>query len=256
MKLKNKIIIAIITIVMVVFVSLVAIHILGTGETLKIKYPKGYTVITTETAYDNEDFIKALGYSTESFINHLQQSDIVSFAANKDNSSQFTLVERSTDLSEQIYDISDTSDKELKNIASALIKNGFSAIWKLNGRTYFEVTTNVENEQNKYCSVQYITIVGGKYYSLNYYGSDTGLSEEDEKVISKVMNNLEISEDGGILKSLTNADTGRVFYMILVSLVILAGVVLIVLLAASMIRDYLKKRRSEDGANMRIRRRK
>ena len=80
MKIKTKLIIAVIVAVFVGFVALVAVHIFGIDENPTIKYPKGFTVITTETAYDNEEFIEALGYSAESFCNHLGQNGIISFA--------------------------------------------------------------------------------------------------------------------------------------------------------------------------------
>ncbi len=256
MKLKNKLIIAIIVAIFIGFAALVAIHIFRIDENPTIKYPKGFTVITTDTAYDNEEFIEALGYSVESFSNHLEQNGIISFAANKDNSSQFTLSQRTTDLSTQIYDISEATDKELKSIAKALIKEGFSGTWRIDGRTFLEVTTKVQNGKNSYCSVQYITIVGGKYYSLNYYGAKPTLTDADKSVIEKTITNLKIKDEGGIAGSLVSADTGRIFYIILVALVGLTGIVFVILLSASLIRDYIKKRRSEEDGSFRIKRRK
>lgn len=256
MKIKTKLIIAVIVAVFVGFATLVAVHIFGIDESPTIKYPKDFTVITTETAYDNEEFIEALGYSVESFSNHLGQNGIISFAANKDNSSQFTLSERTTDLSTQLYDISDASDKEIESIAKSLIKEGFSGTWRIGGRTFLEVTTKVQNDENSYCSVQYITIVGGKYYSLNYYGSNPTLTEADKKVIEKTMSNLKIKDEGGIVGSLTSADTGRIFYIVLVALVGITGIVFVILLSASLVRDYIKKRRSEEDGLLRIKRRK
>lgn len=256
MKLKNKIIIAVIAVIFITFATLSAVHIFGTDETVSIKYPKGFEVITAENAYDNEEFIEAIGYSTESFANHLQQNNIVSFAANKDNSSQFTLIERETDLSAQLYDISEASDKEVNNIATALVKDGFSGIWRVGGRTFIEVTKSVSDQDYEYCSAQYITIVGGKYYSLNYYGSNKNLGENDEKLIKKAIENLEIKDDGGVFGTITSADTGRAIYMVLVALVIIVGAIFIVLLVSSMLRDYLKKRRSEENDSIRIKRRK
>lgn len=257
MKLKNKLIIVVIVAAIIGFVTLCAVHIFGSDEDVSVKYPKGFTVIkSADDLEENEEFIEAIGYSTESFANHLQQNNIVSFAANKDNSSQFTLVERETDLSGQLYDISEATDKEVKNIASALVKSGFSGIWRVGGRTFLEVTTNVDDGDNSYCSAQYITIVGGKYYSLNYYGSDKTLTGTDKKLITKTIKNLEIKDEDGIFGTVTSADAGRIFYMVFVALVIVVGVVFVVLLSSSIIRDYLKKRRSEDGGSIRIKRRR
>lgn len=257
MKLKNKIIGAVIVVVIITFATLSAVHIFGTDETVNVKYPKGFTVITTaDDVSDNEEFVEAMGYSTDSFWNHLKQKNVVSFAANKDNSSQFALIERETDLSKQLYDISETTDKEVKNIATALVKSGFSGIWRVGGRTFLEVTTSVEEGGNSFCSVQYITIVGGKYYSLNYYGSQKTLTENDKKLISKTIESIEIKDDDGVFGTLTSADTGRILYMILVALVIVVGAVFIVLLISSIMRDYLKKRRSGESDSIRIKRRK
>lgn len=257
MKLKNKIIIAVITVAIIAFATLSAVHIFGTDETVSVKYPKGFTVIrTADDVSENEELVEAMGYSTDSFWNHLKQKNIVSFAVNKDNSSQFALIERETDLSKQLYDISETTDKEVENIATALVKSGFSGIWRVGDRTFLEVTTSVEEGENSFCSAQYITIVGGKYYSLNYYGSQKTLTENDKKLITKTIESIEIKDDGGVVGRITSADTGRVLYMILVALVIIVGVVFIVLLISSIMRDYLKKRRSGESDSIRIKRRK
>ena len=257
MKLKNKIIIALIAALFVAFATLSAVHIFGTGEGASVKYPKGFTVIeTADDALENEEFIEAMGYSTDSFLSHKAESNIVSFAANKDNSSQFMLIVRSTDFSEQIYDISESSDKEINNIAAVLVKSGYSGIWRVDGRTFLEVTTTVEEGEKSFCSAQYITIVGGKYYSLNYYGSSKTLTEKDKELITKTLQSIEIKEEGGVFGKITSADTGRIFYMILVALIIIVGAVCIVLLVSSIFRDYLKKRRSEENDSIRIKRRK
>ena len=130
MKLKNKIIIVLIAALFVAFATLSAVHIFGTGEGASVKYPKGFTVIeTADDALENEEFIEAMGYSTDSFLSHKAESNIVSFAANKDNSSQFMLIERSTDFSEQIYDISESSDKDINNIAAVLVKSGWESLY-------------------------------------------------------------------------------------------------------------------------------
>lgn len=254
MKLKNKIIIIAVAVLLAVFAVVVAIQIFG-NKGVEVKYPKGFIEITAENINDNGEFIKALGYTEESFLNHLNNNGIISFAANKDNSSQFTLSCRTTDLSAELKDISQASDNELESISNALLKGGHSAIWRLGGRTYLEVTATVKGEQS-YTSRQYITVVGGKYYSLNYYGSASEITTADEKLIESTLETLSIPNESSFKEDLSNVDSVRIFYMILTAAVGVAGVVVIVLLSGSLIRDYLKKRRSNEGDSLQIKRRK
>lgn len=253
---KKKLIPAIILAVVLVFGGLLIIYFASTSasDTATIKYPKGYTVINSDNAEDNEEYIEKLGYTVSSFQHYLEQKNVISFAANKNNSGQYHLVSYATEFTKDVDNISVASDKELEKIANVLIKQGYDYIYRYDGTAFYVIET-AGTEENGYGAIQYVTIKNGKYYSLNYYGSTPELSKAERTAAENTLKTLKLPEKGGILSAAGSAGVKRTVYLIILTLVVLGGMVCIVLYTVSIVKD-IRKNKNENTEEQFIKRRK
>ena len=256
MKSKNKLLIVTVATLLVVIVAMLSLYVAKIGKDLSVQYPEGYTVLTEENAAQNEALIEKLGYGVTSFQKYLRQKGIVSLAVNEDNSRQFRLIEQTTDLTTELKDLEGVSDRELNAVAEKLLPNGYAYLVRRAGVPYFEVHTKVKNGNESYCTVQFITIKNGKYYSLNYYGSQKSLSDAERTFAISVLNTLKIPESGGLSAVITRGGTMRAVYLVILSVAVLLGVVIAVVLSVSLIRDIKKRRADDASGTFKIKRRR
>ncbi len=258
MKLKAKIIIVVSVLVVMILVSVAAVFLLSGGDEIEITFPKDYVVITEDNISDNSEYIELLGYTEESFGNFLKNKNIKCFASDKSNSMQFSLSSYETELSEQIGTLSSREDENLKKLIEELKLSEFqgSIIETEDGDKFYELVYGA-TEDAPYISLQYVTVKNENYYILNYYGSESKLSDEEYKTIRETLNSLKIKEDKDFLTSLREAGTTSIFYIVFSSAAIIAGFVVIVLLIISIVRDIrINRRRDDSDSNFKIRRKR
>jgi len=253
MKAKSRILILTLVAVILVLSILLAFFLKKSGGETKVNFPEEYTVIEEDTVYRNSDFIELLGYSEESFAKHLRDKNILYFAADPQNKHQYTFSAYSTELSEQIYSVKNETDSNLQKISSTLLPKGFDRVVKSGGNVYFERISNIEGE-NEYVTLQYITFENGLYYTLNYYGFSLELSDEDYTTVRQVLSSIRIPDNSSFSDTLKNLDGMRIAYIIFVGIVLILGVVVVVLLSVSLIRDIRNRR--ERGEDFKIKRRR
>ncbi len=257
MKLKGKIIPVLIFAAALLFAGILILYSTKTApSTVSVKYPDGYTVITADNAESNEEYIEKLGYGVASFKKYLEKKYIVSFAGNKDNSSQFRLISRKTEFTAQLGDISGATDSELKTVASELLPNGYDYIYRIGNLVFFEIDTVVKSEEGGYNSIQFITVKNGSYYSLVFYGSDLEITDNQRALAEDTLKTMKIPESGGVMGADKGNGIKRIVYLTIITLVIVAGVVLIVLHTISLIRDIRGRKKRSDYADFVIKRRK
>ena len=256
MKIKGKIIPALILAAVLCFVGILILYSTKNTDEVTVTYPEGYTVITPETVDSNEEYIERLGFGANSFRKYLQGKYIVSFAGNENNSRQFRLVVRETEFTKQLLSIAGATDEELKVIGRELLPQGFDYIYRIGGNVYYEIDEVVEGEQGNYCTVQFITVKNGKYYALIYNGSKGKLTDEERELAEATLKTLKIPDEGGVLSAASSVGTKRVVYLILVSLVIIAGLGCIVLNAYVLIRDIRNRKNRDDYSDIVIKRRR
>ncbi len=257
MKLKGKIIPALLLSVVLLFVGILILYTAKkSGTEVSVKYPEGYTVITKENAHSQEEYIEKLGYGTSSFIKYLENKNIVSFAGNEDNSRQLRLITKSTEFTRQLGSIAGASDKELQLIAEQLLPNGYSYIYRLGGNVYYEIDRTVTEGDVSYCTIQFITVKNGKYYALIYYGSSKEISDAEKELAESTLKTLKIPEEGGVMAVASSGGVKRIVYIVIVSIVIFAGVILIILHGVSLIRDINNRKKRSDYSDLVIKRRK
>ncbi len=253
---KKKLIPALILAAVLLFACVLVIYSARKQENgISIDYPKGYTVITADNAEDHEEYVENLGYGVSSFKKYLTAKNIISFAGNEDNSGQFRLISYSTEFTKQIRDISNATDKELEIIAKQLLPNGYGYIYRYSGSVYYGINRMVTDENISYGTIQFLTVKNGRYYSLNYYGYGA-ISDTEIKQAEKVLKSLKIPGEDGILEVAGSSNTKRMVYIVIISLVIIAGTICIVLYAISLVRDIRKNKRQSADVDMVIKRRK
>lgn len=241
--------------ILILGIFITALYIKNTNKP-KVTFPENYTVITSDNISYNSDFIELLGYSEESFGKYLRQNNIVSFAANENNGRQFLFSVYETDLSKQLGDISGKTDSELEVIGNAIFGKTDARIIRSDAEAFFEITTAVTDEDLEYCTVQYVTIRNGKYYTLNYHGSEPQLSDSEYNEIRSVLGTLTIPREKGFAASVKTGGATQIFYSVFIGVLTLVGAVLIVLLSVSLIRDLRRNRNGRSKENFKIKRRK
>ncbi len=255
MKLKAKIIIIISIFAVIVFGAIAAIFLSQKKDEISITFPENYVVISEDTVSDNVEFIENLGYSNDSFIAFLHEGNVCYFAADESNSMQFTLSAYSTDLSEEIGNLSEFSETSFATLAQKLGLKGYTGVTVKNKEkeSFYELF-HPSSEREEYVSLQYVTIKNGKYYVLNYYGSQKELGDEEYKTVRNVLDSLQIEDNKGLISSIKEGDALAYFYAILAFLVSVLGVVVIVLLSISIIKDIKKARTQGDSDSFKIKR--
>lgn len=256
MNIKGKIIPALILAAVLCFVGILILYSTKNTAEISITYPDGYTVITPETVGSNEEYIERLGFGANSFRKYLQSKYIVSFAGNENNSRQFRLVVRETEFTKQLLGIAGATDKELEVIGRELLPNGYDYIYRLGGNVFYEIDEIAENEDGKYCTLQFITVKNGKYYALIYNGSKATMTDEERELAEATLKTLKIPDEGGVMAAASSVSTKRVVYLIMVSLVIVAGLGCIALNAYVLIKDIRNRKNRDDYSDLVIKRRR
>lgn len=256
MKSKNKALIVTVAALLVIIIAMFSFYMIKSGRSLSVSYPEDYTVLTEENAAQNEELIEKLGYGVSSFQKYLRQKGIVSLAVNKDNSRQFRLIEQTTDLTSELKNLEGVSDAELEAVAEKLLPSGYAYLLRRSGVPYFEVHTEISAAKESYCTVQFITIKNGRYYSLNYYGSSAKLSDEERTLALSVLNTLKIPDSGGFSTVITRGGTMRAVYLAILGAAVLLGIIIAVWLSTSLIRDFKKRRSDEAVGSFKIKRRR
>ncbi len=257
MKLKGKIIPALILAAVLCFVGILILYSTKTsGTEVSIQYPEGYTVITADNVESHEEYIEKLGFGTNSFAKYLESKHIVSFAGNENNSRQLRLVVKATEFTEQLGSIAGATDKELEVIAKELLPDGYSYIYRLGGNVYYELDRLVQDENGRHYAIQFITVKNGKYYALIYSGSSETISNEERELAESTLKTLKIPDEGGVMAAASSGGVKRIVYIVIVSLVIFAGVVCIILHGVALIRDIRNRKKRSDYSDLVIKRRK
>lgn len=256
MKIKGKIIPALILAAVLGFAGILILYSTKNAPTdASISYPDGYTVITADDADNHEEFIELLGFGVNSFKKYLNDKHIVSFAANQNNSRQFRLVVRETDFTKQLVSIAGATNEDLAVIAKELLPGGYSYVYRVGGNVYYEIDSVAEGDNGEYCTLQFITVRNGKYYALIYNGSRANITTEERRLVEDTVNTLKIPDEGGVVAAASSVGVKRIFYLVIVSLVIIAGVVCIILNTYSLVKDIRNRKKRDDYSDIVIKRR-
>ena len=112
-----------------------------------------------------------------------------------------------------------------------------------NGMVLLEIRLNGMDSGGKFCSIQYITVCNGNFYSLNFTFAGS-VNEQRVELAWNTLSTFRIKSD--LNKSAW--DAGSIFIIVLLSLAIIGAAVLAVVIVFSIVKD-IKKRRADPDEN-------
>ena len=255
MKTKTKITLICVVAVVLLFAGLTIARFMNKNSEFSVEYPSDYLVLNKDNAAAYADYVDELGFEVDSFCAYLEKKNIISFAANKNNSRQFRITENETELSKEVVTLKNANDVELKHIAKLLFDGNCDSIEYFGSQPFYSLLTGVVDKNGDYVTQQYITISNAKYYSVVFYGSSKKLTAEDKKDISEVMLSLRLPNDA-VKKEETNSDIDKsaTVMIIVTAIAILLSAAAVLFIAYSIIRDIKKKKSSTDNNITKIKR--
>lgn len=217
-----------------------------TIEEYALTVPLGeeYAVLTADNLSANAEVIEGLGHSLTSMRQYMNDNSLVLFAKNEDNSRQLQVFCKETEFSARVGDMFHLSDKDALSLVNRFVKVKTVSDLTLvvTGDTkYYEIVSSGTDSGGTYKNIQYVTVRGGKLYTLSFYDSK-GTSDFTQHV-SDVMAGVAITgERIGVVKGAENATE-----IIIISLLILLALAVVAFTVYSLIRDLAHKNESSDG---------
>ncbi len=219
---------------------------------LKLTLPEDFTEINADNAKDNIDIIKSFGYEEKSFKNYLETEGILIFAT-APNDIQLNVKSWETDFSKKTEDLSFISDEALLEVRDKLIGKNYTSTSTatVNGMKLISVNKNDKDSGGEYCTVQYFTVRNGRIYSfaLSFPGS---LDDAKTDLAWNLICTAEIEDN--ISPSALSIES--IILIIFIWLLIAVGIVSVIIILASFIKDGIRKRNSKGYGADYIERRK
>ncbi len=211
---------------------------------IKVTFPSEYIVLTTENLSDNEDFVESIGHTRDSLKKAMSDGNILFYAANKANTKQIHIKSWTTDFSKRVNNLSELDEKlrdaTLESIKKILVEDGnqilFSNTFTHDNCLYLKLAVHIDAEE-PFCYIQYVTVAGGKFYSMVYYNAHGYLSVTEQKDADKVLSTVKINTKGGpSIGALPIVETA------LIALLIIASLAVMFFIIRSFILDFMGKR--------------
>lgn len=220
---------------------------------LRLELPAEYTLLNEQNASKQSELIEDFGYTVSSFQSYLKQNNIILFAVDPQNGIQISLKSWQSDFSADTGDLALLSEETLASVAKELVKTD-GASYKtvsVNSMKMIEIRLSGQDSGGDFCSVQYLTIRNGRFYSLNtaFPGKidDSKVQTAWEQICTL---HMEDTVSGSVW------DVSSVFEMILIwALILLAGAA-VIFIVISFIRDIIRRHNDPSGETEWIERRK
>ncbi|GEM_PF-4679896 len=226
-------------------VSATAKTVTNSDYGIEIDFPDEYIVLTTGSLSKNSDFIESIGHTTESLRKAMKNGNIIFYSANENNTKQLHVKCWSTDFSERIGDLDKLSDEArdaaLESIKKVLVSDGnqilFSSSFAHGNSLYLKLAVYVPDDE-PFCYIQYITVCGGKFYSLVYYNAHSYLTVAEQKEADSVLSSMTIN----IKKESSSVGLSTIIETVLIYVLIVAAVAVMIFIIRSFIADYRGKK--------------
>ena len=211
---------------------------------LSVTLPENYLLLNSDTAEDNVELIESLGYSISSFKNYLkptENGELQTLFLGVDPSSKYQISVKtwSTDFSKKIGNLAILDGDALAQTAKELVttKGASYKTASANGMKLIEVRLSAKDSGGDFCSVQYVTVCNGNFYSLNFtFGG--ALNNQKADLAWNTLSSFKIKN----AHQNSGWDTGSIFIIILLSVAIAGAIVLSVIIIISIIKDIQKRR--------------
>lgn len=183
------------------------------------------------TFYSEGD--EVLGIEKESFSKYIKDNNIIVYGIADDSSFVVEVICNETPFSKSIKDFNNINLIDIKDFADSMGILTYT-IKPLGNASYIVSETVSQNSQNEGVVTQYITIKQDKLYVVTFTASDS-LSDSDykEKIVSGI--NYNFSDEPQQIS---------VWYIVIVSVIIILILIFSVWILATVIKD-LKKRKAE-----------
>ena len=209
---------------------------------IEIDFPDDYIVLTTGNLSKNADFVESIGHSSDSLRKAMKNGNILFYAANGSNTKQLHVKCWSSDFSERIGDLGSLSDESraaaMESIQKILVDDGnqilFSSSFTHGDCLYFKIAVFVDADE-PFCYIQYITVSGGRFYSLVYYNAHGYLTVAEQKEADSVLSGMkiDISDQG------QSVDFQDILSFVLMAVLIIGALTAAFLVLRSFYTDYV-----------------
>ena len=218
-----------------------------------IEIDESYRVLTEKNIEKSEELVESLGHSIDSMKQYFKDNALIMFAVSEDGKRQLQVTCQETEFSQRMDDISLLGEDEALGFVSRFIKaDNVSdiALITVGDMKLYEVASTNKDSGGSFCTVQYITVRGGKLYTIGFFEGSSAMSEEFKGFASDTIGTLSIGKNGGAGFS----GTENIAEMIIVGLLIVLAAVVAIMVIVSLVRDAI--RYDEDKKPLIIRRRR
>lgn len=209
-----------------------------------------YSVLTEDNLSRQTEFIESLGHSKASVEQYFKENSLILFAATETRQAQVTCTE--TEFSKRLGDLALLEDKEALNMVNRFVKVQTVANLNLvstNGMKFYEVISLNSDKGGSYSSVQYITIKGGKLYSISFFENASQVTDDFKNHAFNAIKTVSI----GAAQNSALSGAGNIAEMVIVGIMLLLALALAIALLLSLTRDFMKY---DDTRHFIVRRRK
>ncbi len=215
-----------------------------------ISLGEDYAVLTEDNLENNSELIEALGHSETSIKQYFKDNSLILFAVGGARQLQVTC--RETEFSKRLGDISLLDDEEVLDLVTNLVKvqaaSNLSLI-NLNGMKMYEVVSTAKDSGGNFANIQYITVRGGKLYTVSFFESADEITEDFRSFARSTIETLSIV--GGDKATFSGAE--NITEMIIVGVLLVLAAAVAITLIISFVRDFI---RYDENRHFIIRRRK
>ncbi len=218
-------------------------------EKFNIEYSlsKEFIVLTEENTASNENAIKSLGFTKESFKDYISANNIVLFASLPDKSCQITVNVNKTEFSEKSEDLDYLDDSYIAQIRSKIVNKKIDSnkIYIINSTKYILIENLGKDNAGEFSSLQFVTIKNKRLYTVTISFNNEELTEENTMLAENLMKGFIISaqKEKVNIKSFQNI---TVKIILILFIIFLAA--LVIYFVATLISDFLKNRNTSDVA--------
>lgn len=216
--------------------------------------PENFSLLTEDTLNKNQEYVESLGHTATSVKKYFTDNNLILFASSNDNSMQIQVKCTETEFSKQLNELSLLSEDGARDIAEKLLPaeqaNNYTLLL-LDDMLFFEVAGTQKDSGGDFCSLQYITIRGGKLYSIGFFENGKEFSSDFKKTINESLDSLIIKRK----TELTADKAENTAEVIIVWVLIIAAAALCVGLVVSVLYEFTGTKTEKNKKTIIIRRR-
>lgn len=216
--------------------------------------PENFSLLTEDTLNKNQEYVESLGHTATSVKKYFADNNLILFASSNDNSMQIQVKCTETEFSKQLNELSLLSEDGARDIAEKLLPaeqaNNYTLLL-LDDMLFFEVAGTQKDSGGDFCSLQYITIRGGKLYSIGFFENGKEFSSDFKKTINESLDSLIIKRK----TELTADKAENTAEVIIVWVLIIAAAALCVGLVVSVLYEFTGTKTEKNKKTIIIRRR-